>query len=155
MRDRQFVASCGATDGFRVRSVVDAEGAFAIGSDVRVQPRDAFSGVCLYDLADEVRTELILWNVESFRKMSLDQVAGHGDLLYPAAAGEENRALASFDQNRRSSPSWPDSPPKLGECRTVTNLQSKLHKIPAGDSNEDSYEERFCISGADGLDRDR
>src|SRR5687768_2987037 len=86
LRDRQLVASRCAANRFRIRSVVNAKGALAIGCDIRMNPCDAVLGVVMDHLSDEGVADLVLRNAQAFRKISFNNVARHGGSL-PKFAG--------------------------------------------------------------------
>src|ERR1700733_14972435 len=80
LRNRQLVAGRGPADGLRRGAVINAESTLAIGRDVGMNPGDAVLDVVVDDLAANSRTVLVQRNAEAVRKVSFDQVAGHGSI---------------------------------------------------------------------------
>src|SRR5262245_27090783 len=69
-RDRQLVAVGDATNRLRRRAVVNAEGAFAIGRHVRVDPCNAIFGVVLHYLQAGGGARFGHGNVQTFGKIA-------------------------------------------------------------------------------------
>jgi hypothetical protein len=72
-------------DGFRCRTVVDAEGRPMIGAHVGVEPRDLRVRIALGDDAACIAAVRCTWKAQTFFEVALNEIAGHLHLLLGTA----------------------------------------------------------------------